>query len=131
MPGARQHHAAACSVALERDLELLEVHRHLVGAVADAGGQETGADAQITILEGATHFDVPERAFLDEGLDIVGWLIGRESEPEPEPQTYTLLDALQVLYRMLSGETAAACDPNGDGALDLRDVLWILKRIAA
>ena len=93
--------------------------------------QETGADAQITILEGATHFDVPERAFLDEDLDIVGWLIGRESEPEPEPQTYTLLDALQVLYRMLSGETAAACDPNGDGALDLRDVLWILKRIAA
>lgn len=91
--------------------------------------QNIGADAQITVLDGATHFDVPELAFLDEDLDVVGWLIGRESEPEP--QTYTVLDALQVLYRCLGGETAAACDPNGDGALDLRDVLYILKRIAA
>ena len=34
-----------------------------------------GADAQITILEGATHFEVPSIAYLDKTLNIIEWLI--------------------------------------------------------
>lgn len=34
-----------------------------------------GADAQITILEGATHFEVPSVGYLDKTLNIIEWLI--------------------------------------------------------
>lgn len=38
--------------------------------------KETNPNAKITVFDNATHFDVPELAFLDEELDVVGWLIG-------------------------------------------------------
>lgn len=34
-------------------------------------------NAQITIFEGASHFDVPELAFLDSNIEIVNWLISQ------------------------------------------------------
>ena len=38
--------------------------------------RERNAAARITMFEGATHFDVPSLAYLDQTIDIVGWLIG-------------------------------------------------------
>lgn len=38
--------------------------------------QNRGYDARITTFEGAGHEDVPALAYLDEGIGLVGWLIG-------------------------------------------------------
>lgn len=37
--------------------------------------KDMGADAQITILEGAAHFDVPSVVYLDKTINIIKWLI--------------------------------------------------------
>lgn len=37
--------------------------------------KDMGADAQITILEGAAHFDVPSVVYLDKAINIIEWLI--------------------------------------------------------
>ncbi|MDO4571775.1 MAG: dienelactone hydrolase family protein [Clostridia bacterium] len=34
-----------------------------------------GADASLTVWEGASHFDVPRLTYLDESTDIIGWLL--------------------------------------------------------
>ena len=36
--------------------------------------KKAGADAEITVFKGATHFEVPPLAFLDESIDLVNWL---------------------------------------------------------
>ncbi|MDS0527079.1 alpha/beta hydrolase-fold protein [Clostridium sp. SHJSY1] len=36
--------------------------------------QEKNSNAKITIFDGATHFDVPELAYLDSTINIVNWL---------------------------------------------------------
>ena len=43
---------------------------------AVAALKSAGSDAEITIFDGADHFAVPGLAFLDESIDLVGWLIG-------------------------------------------------------
>ena len=39
---------------------------------------KTNPSASVTVLEGAGHADVPALAYLDEGADLIGWLIGAE-----------------------------------------------------
>ena len=41
-----------------------------------------GGNGKITIFDGATHFDIPELAYLDKDLDVVGWLIGHSKRNE-------------------------------------------------
>ena len=38
--------------------------------------EEAGGAARITVLDGADHFAVPALTYLDEGIDLIGWLIG-------------------------------------------------------
>lgn len=38
--------------------------------------QQSGGDAQITVLDGADHFSVPSLSYLNEGFNLLGWLIG-------------------------------------------------------
>lgn len=35
----------------------------------------SGGNAKLTVFKGATHFDIPTLAYLDENLDVTGWLI--------------------------------------------------------
>lgn len=42
--------------------------------------QKIGADAKITIFEGADHFVIPELAYLNAEIDIVGWLISHTKQ---------------------------------------------------
>ncbi len=42
--------------------------------------QNRGANAGLTVFEGAGHEDVPALAYLDESLDVVGWLIGATTQ---------------------------------------------------
>ena len=94
--------------------------------------QEAGADAKITVLEDATHFTVPELAFLDVELDVVGWLIEREAtEPEPEiPEaTFTIKDVLEVLHHCVNGGNDAKYDYNQDGEVTLIDIIYVLKQV--
>lgn len=42
--------------------------------------QQIGADAKITIFEGADHFIIPELAYLDDEIDIIGWLISQRKQ---------------------------------------------------
>ena len=62
--------------------------RAFVGAadtiVPPASSEETvaalkaaGGDAEITVFAGADHFSVPALTYLDRGIDLIGWLIGR------------------------------------------------------
>ncbi len=37
--------------------------------------KEQGADAEITVFDGASHFDVPTLAYLSESFDLPGWLV--------------------------------------------------------
>lgn len=39
--------------------------------------READAEARITVLDGADHFTVPSLAYLDEGANLIGWLIGQ------------------------------------------------------
>ena len=48
-----------------------------INALRDNGGNE---NAEITVFEGATHFDIPTLAYLDEDLDVVGWLLSNTKE---------------------------------------------------
>lgn len=89
--------------------------------------QDRGANAQITVLEGATHFTVPELAFLNEELNVVGWLT-RQGEAQGK---VTVQDALDALHCLLNGGTDTAYDADGDGTLSLRDVLVLLRAAAA
>ena len=50
-----------------------DASKEMVAALQAAGG-----DAEITVFDGADHFSVPGLAFLDERLNLVGWLIGEE-----------------------------------------------------
>ena len=47
----------------------------ILDAVKAAGGE-----VEIKVLEGADHFSVPELAFLDEKLDVIGWLIRHKKQ---------------------------------------------------
>lgn len=40
--------------------------------------KQENAAAKITLLEGDTHFDVPTSVYLDQKLDLLGWLIKQE-----------------------------------------------------
>ena len=93
--------------------------------------QEAGADAKITILEEATHFTVPEEAFLSDELDVVGWLAERKNESEPEePEViFTFKDVLEVLQHCVNGGNDAKYDYNNDGEVTLRDILFVLKKV--
>ena len=93
--------------------------------------QEARADAKITILEEATHFTVPEEAFLSDDLDVVGWLIERKKETEPkEPEVvFTFKDVLEVLHHCVNGGDDAKYDYNNDGEVTLRDILFVLKKV--
>ncbi len=42
--------------------------------------QNAGANAKITIFEEADHFTIPELAYLDAEIDIVGWLISQKKQ---------------------------------------------------
>ena len=42
--------------------------------------QAKGCNAKITNFTDATHFDIPTLAYLDESLDVVGWLIGNSKK---------------------------------------------------
>ena len=47
----------------------------ILDAVKAAGGE-----VEIKVFEGADHFSVPELAFLDEELDVIGWLIRHKKQ---------------------------------------------------
>lgn len=34
-----------------------------------------GSDAQVTVFDGATHFDVPQLTYLDKNIDLINWLL--------------------------------------------------------
>lgn len=36
---------------------------------------QKGSNAQVTVFDGATHFDVPQLTYLDENINLVSWLI--------------------------------------------------------
>lgn len=44
--------------------------------------KQAGGDAEVTVFEGAGHFDVPALVYLDESIAIIDWLI---SEPGTHP----------------------------------------------
>ena len=50
-----------------------EVSEKLVESLNQAGGS-----AQLTVFEGATHFDVPTLAYFNSDLNVIGWLTGDE-----------------------------------------------------
>ena len=89
--------------------------------------QKNGADAKITVLEGATHFTVPELAFLDEELDVVGWLINPGTD-ESEEEPTSVADVLSCIVCYLDGNYSSSFDINGDGVINLRDVIQLLKQ---
>lgn len=46
--------------------------------------REAGADAAVTVFDGADHFSVPSLAYLDRGTDLVGWLTGNQKSTAEE-----------------------------------------------
>lgn len=51
--------------------------------------RENNSEATITIFDGATHFDVPQLAYLDDNLDLVGWLtLGSTPTAPPVSEIY-------------------------------------------
>ena len=57
--------------------------------------QKRGADAEIVIFENASHFNVPSLAYLNENIDIVGWLTQKTAPDENKSIIFTI-DSTQV-----------------------------------
>jgi len=53
---------------------------------------EAGANAHVTVLDGATHFTVPDLVYLDEETDILGWLISEDKVEFEEAQTTVVVE---------------------------------------
>ena len=46
--------------------------------------REAGADAAVTVFDGADPFSVPSLAYLDRGTYLVGWLTGNQKSTAEE-----------------------------------------------
>ena len=91
--------------------------------------QEKGADAKITVIEDATHFTVPELAFLDDELDVVGWLIRGGKDEEQQETEVTVADVLDCICSYLNRTNDLKYDANNDGLVNLLDAIILLKQV--
>ena len=86
------------SAPVRETLNLCREIRNLMTHNANLGGEpivepsepvvealrEAGADAAVTVFDGADHFSVPSLTYLDRGTDLVGWLTGNQKSTEEE-----------------------------------------------
>lgn len=79
-----------------------------VNAINSAGGM-----AKITVFDEATHFDVPEYAYLDSKLNVIGWLIGSSEDAVDLGVTLNIENSGEyVLFFLLYDETGNLFDVN-------------------
>lgn len=95
--------------------------------------KKTGADAEITIFEGAGHEAVPSLTYLDKDLGLIDWLIGKtESAPEETTDNgmnmYSRSEFIEKEQPELTEETkklisAYQKNPTEDNYLALREIV--------
>ena len=93
--------------------------------------RKAGADAEITVFEGASHEDVPALAYLDESLDLIYWLCGgktaeKSAEADEKMNMYKNSEFIEKEQPELTEETkrlisAYQKSPTVDNYLALRD----------